>query len=205
MNVHSEQQPNLAGPAIEFSASPTGVGSRLKTCQLLPHRRDQVFAVFSDVFRLQALTPAWLHFSVLTPAPVTIREGTLIDYRLRLRGLPIRWQSCISEWNPPLGFVDVQVRGPYRSWRHEHIFEATDGGTVCRDIVDYAVPGGRLIDWLFVRRDLREIFEYRHRKLAELFPATACDSPDEQTKLSFSSTIVFRDGPQSLGSDACTR
>jgi ligand-binding SRPBCC domain-containing protein len=101
----------------------------------------------------------------------------LIDYRLRLHGIPLRWQSRIEVWDPPHRFVDVQTRGPYRHWRHEHLFEAARGGTICRDIVDYEVPGGWLIERLFVRPDVARIFKFRQRRLEQLFAANAETMP----------------------------
>jgi ligand-binding SRPBCC domain-containing protein len=137
--------------------------------QWLPAPRAQVFAFFADAYRLETITPDWLHFHVLTPAPIDMQAGRIIDYRLRLRGIPLHWQSEISRWEPPEAFIDRQVRGPYRLWEHTHRFIERDGGTVVIDEVDYRVPGGRLIHWLLVERDLRRIFEYRGRKLHELF------------------------------------
>jgi ligand-binding SRPBCC domain-containing protein len=130
---------------------------------------EEVFAFFSDAFQLQTLTPSWLHFCVLTPSPIHLQEGALIDYRLRVHGFPLRWQSLICQWDPPLGFTDLQIRGPYRHWKHQHIFEATNGGTRCRDIIDYEVYGGTIVHSLFVRRDLLAIFAFRHQALRELF------------------------------------
>ena len=104
------------------------------------------------------------------PRPIHIRQGTTIDYQLRLHSVPVRWQSRIVIWDPPLRFVDEQVRGPYRRWRHEHVFEEVEAGTICRDLVDYAVPGGWLIERLFARNDLRKIFEFRQRMLEQAFP-----------------------------------
>jgi len=105
------------------------------------------------------------------PKPGQMREGALIDYKLRVHGVPIRWQSRISQWQPPYKFVDEQVRGPYRFWHHEHIFTERDGGTLVEDIVDYAPLGGALAQWLLVGRDLRRIFAFRRTKLAEVFDA----------------------------------
>lgn len=152
-----------------FSPSPTGNGFRLETKQFLPIARDRLFEFFSDAFQLETLTPPWLNFHVLTPAPIQITTGTLIDYRLRLHGVPIRWQSRISVWEPPLRFVDEQMRGPYRRWYHGHSFEVAEGGTWCLDRVDYSVYGGRLVESLFVRADLKKIFAFRQAKLEELF------------------------------------
>ena len=153
---------------LTVGAAPDG-GFLLEASQFLRQSRERLFEFFADAFQLQTITPPWLHFSVLTPPPIGIVAGTLIDYRLRLHGFPIRWRSRISVWAPPLRFVDEQVRGPYRRWHHEHIFEETAGGTLCRDIVHYAVPGGRLINAVLVRRDLHKIFLFRQQKLAELF------------------------------------
>jgi ligand-binding SRPBCC domain-containing protein len=98
-----------------------------------------------------------------------MRAGTEIDYRLRVHGVPLRWRTRIESWQPERRFVDVQVRGPYRLWHHSHEFEEVAGGTLCRDVVRYAVPGGRIVDRLFVRRDVERIFEFRRRALIELF------------------------------------
>jgi ligand-binding SRPBCC domain-containing protein len=158
---------------VWFGASPIGRGTRLEAAQFLAERRDRVFDFFSDAFQLENLTPPWLKFSVRTPRPIHIQEGTRIDYQLRLHGVPIRWRSQIEVWDPPHRFVDVQIRGPYRCWRHEHVFEEFPGGTLCRDIVDYEAPGGWLVDRLFVRHDVQQIFEYRQRQLTRQFPHQA--------------------------------
>jgi ligand-binding SRPBCC domain-containing protein len=155
---------------VRIDRSPTGHGFQLKAAQYLPHPRQRVFEFFSDASNLQILTPAWLHFVVQTPTPIRVENGTRIDYSLRMHGVPIRWQSLISHWEPPFRFVDEQTHGPYRSWRHEHTFEATPGGVICRDAIDYSVFGGSLIHTLFVRGDLSKIFAFRQRKLREFFP-----------------------------------
>ena len=135
----------------------------------LPRPRDEVFRFFADAFNLEALTPPWLKFEVLTPRPIEMRVGLRIDYRLRLRGLPLRWQSEITAWEPPVRFVDEQRRGPYRAWIHQHTFEERDGGTLARDRVRYDVIGGRLVNRFFVRRDVEKIFGFRQEKLLEIF------------------------------------
>ncbi len=152
---------------------------RLDATQFLPQSRDRVFAFFADAFQLEAITPPWLRFEVLTPRPIDITSGTLIDYRLRLHGIPLKWRSRISAWEPPYRFVDEQVRGPYRWWRHEHTFEEILGGTLCHDVVHYGVAGGRWIDMLFVRRDLYKIFQYRRDRLAELFGLPDAPQPTD--------------------------
>ena len=143
----------------------------------LPISRETVFGYFSDARNLEALTPPWLRFAVLTPEPILMRAETLIDYRLRVHGLPLRWQSEITVWLPPLRFVDEQLHGPYRRWIHTHTFEERGGGTLCRDFVEYAVPGGSFINWLLVRRDLERIFAYRHRFLETIFRSGQAEHP----------------------------
>ncbi len=135
----------------------------------LPRRPEEIFPFFADVQNLQVLTPPWLHFQVLTPPPVDMGASTRIEYRLRVHGLPVRWQSEITVWEPARRFVDEQRRGPYRRWRHEHTFTPRDAGTVAGDVVEYAVPGGVLMDRLLVARDLRTIFAYRHQQLRARF------------------------------------
>jgi hypothetical protein len=137
----------------------------LERSQRLPRAPDEVFPFFADAFNLEAITPAWLHFRVLTPAPVTMAPGALLDYRLRLHGLPLRWLTRIEAWEPPLRFADVQVRGPYRLWHHTHSFEPDGDGTLVRDRVRYALPLGplgELAHAALVRRDLDRIFAFRH-------------------------------------------
>jgi ligand-binding SRPBCC domain-containing protein len=137
---------------------------------------DETFAFFADASNLQRITPPWLDFRIVSPLPVEMREGALIDYRLRMRGLPMRWRSEITVWDPPYRFADEQVKGPYRLWRHTHAFREVDEGTEVRDSVDYLVPGGRLIDALVVRRELRSIFQHRQQATLDAF-GTAANAP----------------------------
>lgn len=141
----------------------------LETRQWVRAPLDRVFPFFADAGNLEAITPPWLRFRILTPRPIRMLPGTLIEYELRLHRLPLRWVSEITEWEPPRRFVDTQRVGPYRTWIHEHEFTERDGGSEVRDAVRYAVPGGFLIDRLFVRRDVKKIFEYRAHVLAERF------------------------------------
>jgi ligand-binding SRPBCC domain-containing protein len=130
-----------------------------------------VFHFFSKAENLERLTPPWLHFRILTPPPIEMRQGAAIAYQLRVRGIPIKWLTEIERWDPPREFVDVQVRGPYRLWRHTHRFAEVDGGTRMVDIVDYALPFGpvgRLVHWLQVAKDLSAIFEYRQQRVSQL-------------------------------------
>jgi ligand-binding SRPBCC domain-containing protein len=137
--------------------------------QWLPRSLDEVFPFFADARNLEELTPDWLRFTVLTPAPIPMAVGTTIDYRLAWRGIPLRWTSEIAAWEPPHHFVDRQLRGPYRLWHHEHLFEESDGGTLVSDRVEYAVWGGSIANRLGVARDVSRIFAYRGQRLIELF------------------------------------
>ena len=139
--------------------------------QILPGDPDEVFGFFADAFNLEAITPPWLRFRVLTPGPVHMAPGALIQYRLELHRIPIRWLTRIETWVAGERFVDVQVRGPYRLWHHTHTFEAHDGGTLVRDRVRYALPLGPLGEAahrLLVRRDLERIFDFRQASVARM-------------------------------------
>jgi ligand-binding SRPBCC domain-containing protein len=142
---------------------------QLQTSLWLPQPRELIFEFFSDPKNLERITPPWLHFEILSPTELAVDCGTRIDYRLRIRGLQIRWQSEIIIWEPPTRFVDQQTRGPYRLWVHEHTFSERDGGTIAGDNVVYAVPGGKLVQKLFVAPDLDRIFHYRRAALENIF------------------------------------
>jgi ligand-binding SRPBCC domain-containing protein len=142
----------------------------LHTEQWLPIPRPELFDFFADAFQLERITPPWLHFHVLTPRPIRMSAGLKIDYRLRLRWIPVRWQSEISVWEPPHRFVDRQLRGPYRLWHHEHTFLEREGGTLVIDHIAYRVPGGTPVNRCLVEPDLRRIFEFRRDTLATIFP-----------------------------------
>ena len=129
----------------------------------------EVFEFFSNAHNLAEITPPELHLEILTPAPIEMFAGTLIDYRLKLHGIPLRWQTEITEWNPPHFFLDEQRRGPYRLWRHTHTFNETEDGVVVGDSVEYAVWGNGVINKFFVRPDIEKIFAYRSEQLDEIF------------------------------------
>ena len=147
--------------------------------QDLPAPRSEVFTLFADPENLDALTPPWLCFEVLTPRPLPRGEGALFDYRIRVRGLPLCWRTLIETFVPGEKFVDRQIAGPYALWHHTHRFEdlppsATmpSGGTRMTDQVRYRVGWslfGRIVTALWVRRDIQRIFEYRKRVLVERF------------------------------------
>ena len=138
----------------------------------LPVPRARVFPFFADARNLERLTPPSLRFEILTPGEIQMGPGAIIDYRLRVSGLPVRWRSVIEIWDPPFRFVDVQVRGPYALWRHVHTFDETPEGTLMRDRVEYALPFGpigALAHRLIVARQLEAIFSFRGRVVRELF------------------------------------
>jgi ligand-binding SRPBCC domain-containing protein len=137
--------------------------------QWLPVTRERLFPFFAEAANLNAITPPWVGFHILTPEPIVMGLGTLIDYRIKVHGLPLRWRTRITAWEPPFRFEDTQLKGPYRKWIHTHSFEEKDGGTLCRDEIVYAVPGGALVHRLFVRRDVERIFDYRRVALERRF------------------------------------
>lgn len=140
--------------------------------QWVPRRPEEVFPFFADAHNLEKITPDFLRFRVRDVTPKELGAGTVIDYKLSLRGLPIRWRSVIESWEPGRGFVDRQTRGPYRTWHHTHEFEPARGGTIIRDRVRYEVPLGALGEIVaggLVRRDVERIFEFRRDKVTEMF------------------------------------
>ena len=131
--------------------------------------KEDIFEFFASAENLERLTPPWLNFKILSALPIDMAAGTVIEYQIKLHGIPIRWESEITLWDPPHRFCDVQRKGPYRKWVHEHIFETSDVGTLVRDRVNYEVIGGNLINKLFVKKDLDKIFNYRQATLLSIF------------------------------------
>ncbi|MBA3420731.1 MAG: SRPBCC family protein [Thermoleophilaceae bacterium] len=146
----------------------------LERSQRLSRPPDDVFPFFADALNLERITPPWLGLSVLTPEPIDMRAGTLIDYRLELHGIALSWHTEIALWEPPRRFVDVQLSGPYRVWHHTHTFSPDGDGTVMRDVVRYGLPLGPLGELarvVLVRRDLEDIFDFRQREVARILGA----------------------------------
>ena len=145
----------------------------LERKQFLPVPLDAAFRFFDRPENLAEITPAELGFRILTPSPIAMREGALIDYTIRVLGVPVRWTTLITSYDPPRGFVDQQLRGPYSFWHHTHAFRAVDGGTEMTDTVRYLLPFGTLgglVHSMGVRRKLESIFEHRSRVIAGRFP-----------------------------------
>lgn len=147
----------------------------LITEQHVPRPRDEVFAFFDRPENLASITPRWLDFRILTPQPLAMKEGAVIDYLIRLGPLPTRWRSIISVYDPPHRFVDEQLMGPYSFWHHTHEFAQAPGGTLIRDHVRYLLPFGVLGDVahaLMVKRQLEGIFAHRRQVIDRMFGPT---------------------------------
>ena len=135
---------------------------------VVPAKLDETFEFFSEAKNLERLTPGWLNFQIRSKTPIAMREGTEIDYVIVLHGFPIPWKTRIDVWEPGVRFVDRQLEGPYRWWRHEHRFEAAAGGTRVVDHVEF-LPRVSLLTRRWVERDVRRIFKFRQETLKEIF------------------------------------
>ena len=155
--------------------------------QVVRRPLGEVFSFFSRPENLEKLTPKQLRFRILTPSPIPMRAGTLVDYEIRVWGIPLHWRTLISEFEPPCTFVDQQILGPYAFWHHRHTFKPVDAGTLICDTVHYALPMGplgRFVHAFYVRHDLSRIFAYRKQSIMALFggnwrdlyPSTNCAS-----------------------------
>lgn len=156
---------------LEFSKEPNGdflLHSRIE----LSKSREEVFAFFQEAANLQLLTPSFLSFNILTPLPIEMRVGAIIDYKISLYGLPMGWKTEITKWNPPFEFEDTQRKGPYSLWRHHHIFEQVGSNTAVIDKVYYRVFGGALPHRFFVKANLQKIFSYRQQAMLKMFCAS---------------------------------
>jgi ligand-binding SRPBCC domain-containing protein len=159
---------------------------QLSRTQLVGRPLPEVFAFFSDPSNLEALTPAFLRFGILTPLPIEMRAGAQLDYQLSLFGVPVRWRTRITDWQPGKRFADEQESGPYALWRHTHEFEARGTSTLVRDLVDYSLPLGPIgavAHLVFVRRVLDRIFDFRRDAIGRLLDRARADHlpEDEET------------------------
>jgi ligand-binding SRPBCC domain-containing protein len=155
--------------------------------QFLPQSPQEVFPFFQSAENLARITPAWLGFRILTPLPIEMKVGTLIDYTIRIGGVPVRWRTLITSYDPPRLFVDEQLKGPYSLWHHTHAFRDVEGGTEMIDAVRYILPGGilgRIAHLLLVRRQIKAIFDYRGSAIEQFFdPATLSRSETQGRQL----------------------
>lgn len=148
---------------------PTSGLSSIYREMIIPRSQEETFAFFSDARNLDILTPRWVGFKILTPTPIEMRAGALIEYQIRIHGIPIRWRTEITEWEAPHRFVDLQLKGPYEWWHHEHRFESSKDGTRMIDEVEFRAPLHWISHPLIVKRDVRRIFDYRAQALERLF------------------------------------
>jgi ligand-binding SRPBCC domain-containing protein len=151
--------------------------NRIEREQLVPLPVGEAFAFFADAFNLEAITPPWLRFRILTPRPIPMARGTSIEYRLALHSLPFRWRTRIDQWEPGRRFVDTQVKGPFRLWEHTHTFEERPDGTLIRDRITYRMPYGAmgaLAHRVLLARDLERIFDYRRDAVDRLLAGSGC-------------------------------
>jgi ligand-binding SRPBCC domain-containing protein len=166
MNVSPSPEP------LSFTERQDGT-THLLASQWIPRPIEEVFRFFSQPENLSTLTPAEMHFTMLTPSPVEMKEGQELSYRLKVKGIPIGWTSKITLWDPPHAFADLQLKGPYRTWDHTHRFERDGAGTRVLDEVIYHAPGFRWMERLIVRPDIRNIFSFRHQTLERLLSDTS--------------------------------
>lgn len=133
---------------------------------------DEVFDFFTKAENLNKIIPPDLHFEMITKLPISIKKGTVIDYKIKIAGIPFKWKTEITEWNPPYSFEDTQVKGPYKIWIHKHKFESKNGFTLMTDIINYLSPGG-IFEFvphrLFVKKKVESIFDFREKSLIKIF------------------------------------
>ena len=144
----------------------------LTTTTVINKPLSEIFEFFSNAENLNKITPPDMQFKILTPLPIIIKKGTLIDYKIKVNGIPFNWQTEITEWEPNKRFIDKQLKGPYRVWIHEHTFEEKDGKTIMNDHVQFLSPGWFLepiINKLFIEKKVKGIFAYREKILTNLF------------------------------------
>ena len=156
----------------------------LKRRQTFDRARREVFQFFEQPENLEKITPGSVGFNILTPRPINMKAGTVLDYTIKVLGLPVRWTTLISEYEPPARFADVAIRGPYSFWHHTHTFEEHDGTTVMTDEVRYSLPFGplgSLVHSLWVNRQLEEIFDYRARVIRDLLETPETDKTRSKT------------------------
>ncbi|KHE92150.1 MAG: SRPBCC family protein [Candidatus Scalindua rubra] len=167
IRINSENMDNLPSHCKKVSGNKTHT---LSTSMCLPLKRDDVFPFFADASNLETITPPELCFSILSPQPITINEGTIINYQLRLFGIPFKWRTRITLWEPPHRFIDEQISGPYRLWIHTHRFLEENESTTITDEVQYWLPWWPFgeVSYPFVYLLLKRIFSYRQKKIWQI-------------------------------------
>ena len=152
---------------------------QLNKTQVINDSIDNVFDFFSKPENLKIITPEKLSFNILTPAPIDMNKGTVIDYTIRLFGIPVHWRTLITKYNPPYEFVDEQIKGPYNFWHHTHKFKKVDGGVEISDRVIYSIPMGiigSVLHFIWIKRDLEKIFLHRKEVIENIL---VNNNPDE--------------------------
>jgi len=145
---------------------------KIKTKQYIKGSLEEVFDFFSRPENLSEITPSELNFRILTPLPLEMKQGTVIDYTIKLFKVPVHWRTLITTFEPPLRFVDEQIKGPYTLWHHNHIFKEVRGGVEIQDLISYSIPFGllgSLLHILWIKRDLKRIFEHRKNVIDQIF------------------------------------
>ena len=145
---------------------------KLEYKQFIKQPIDRVFHFFSMPENLEYITPPRLLFRILTPLPIIIKKGSIIDYKIKILGIPVKWKTLITEYIPPHKFIDEQIKGPYSLWKHTHTFIEEEEGTTIHDKIHYIVPFGmfgRIINLLWITKDLDSIFTYRRNKIDQYF------------------------------------
>ena len=140
--------------------------------QFIDKPLDVVFSFFAKPENLRRITPSTLDFQILTPTPISMVKGTVIDYNIKVMGIRVHWRTLITSYNPPNQFVDEQTKGPYLLWIHTHTFKVKDEGVEIHDCIEYSIPMGllgRFVHFLWIKRKLDQIFDFRRRKIEEIF------------------------------------
>ena len=140
--------------------------------QFIDKPLDVVFSFFAKPENLRRITPSTLDFQILTPTPISMAKGTVIDYNIKVMGIRVHWRTLITSYNPPTQFVDEQTKGPYLLWIHTHTFKIKDEGVEIHDCIEYSIPLGllgRFVHFLWIKRKLDQIFDFRRRKIEEIF------------------------------------
>lgn len=142
---------------------------------IIPQSIEKVFSFFEKAENLEKITPKNLNFNIMTPTPIKMEEGALIDYKIKISGIPMKWRTLIDLYRPPFEFRDIQQKGPYKKWEHHHKFSTVDNGTLMEDTVNYELPLGILGDFVHfikVKKQINEIFDYRNRVILDLITET---------------------------------